>query len=79
MVGQKVEISFEENHLCGVWFPAVVVVDLGGIFLLVEYKCAGINGGEKLRRVSVENHHIRPSKLKFKDVSFGLLDKVDAF
>ncbi|GJU59597.1 agenet domain-containing protein [Tanacetum coccineum] len=78
-VGQKVEISFEENRLCGAWFPADVVEDLGGNFLLVEYKCAGINGGEKLRRVSVDHHHIRPSSPKFKDTSFGLFDKVEAF
>ena len=73
------EISFEEDRLSGVWFPAVVVEDLGEKYLLVEYKCAGINGGEKLRRVSVDHHHIRPSLPKFKDISFGLLDKVDAF
>ncbi|PWA59922.1 agenet-like domain, Agenet domain [Artemisia annua] len=78
-VCQKVEISFEENRLCGVWFPAVVVEDLGGKLLLVEYKCAWINGGEKLHRVSVDHHHIRPSLTKFKDISFGSLDKVDVF
>ncbi|KAI3819220.1 hypothetical protein L1987_13045 [Smallanthus sonchifolius] len=76
--GIKVEVSFEEEVLHGVWFPATIVEDLGNDLFLVEYS-SWVNDESKLHRVTVDHLHIRPSIPQTTVTSFGLLEKVDAF
>ncbi|XP_076890201.1 DUF724 domain-containing protein 7-like, partial [Bidens hawaiensis] len=72
--GVKVEVFIEE-----VCYPATVVEDLGNDLFSVEYNCSENNGESKLCRVTVDHLHVRPSVPQVRVLSFGLLEKVDAF
>lgn len=59
--GKRVEVSFEKEENCEVWFPAVVEEDTGNDCFLVEYQCLGKNGVPESVKVKVDFLHIRPS------------------
>ncbi|XP_022010467.1 DUF724 domain-containing protein 2 isoform X4 [Helianthus annuus] len=77
--GVKVEISLDKEVWRDVWYPATIVEDLGNNLFSVEYNFSGRNNASKLRRVTVDHLHIRPSVPQTRVTSFGLLEKVDAF
>ncbi|KAI3800887.1 hypothetical protein L1987_28986 [Smallanthus sonchifolius] len=78
-VGKKVEVSFEKESLCDVWFPATVLKNLGNSTFLVEYQQPGADDETILHKVTVDFHHIRPSPPHLRDKNFVLLEKVDAY
>ncbi|GAB2282154.1 hypothetical protein Dimus_016707 [Dionaea muscipula] len=74
--GAAVEVNFDEEYVGDVWFPAIVVKDIGNGSFLVECQSSKESGFVK---VVVDSLHIRspPPSLTYKE--FQLLEKVDAF
>ncbi|KAK2968316.1 hypothetical protein RJ640_021705 [Escallonia rubra] len=74
--GKKVEVFFDEEEPCNVWFPATVLEDLGNGSFLVN---RSPGAGDGTSKVIVDSLHIRPSPPLLKNKTFDLLEKVDAF
>lgn len=77
-VGRKVEVSFDREDFQDAWFPATILEDLGGTFL-VEYISASTDNKDQPIKARVNFLHVRPCPPLLKDKNFVLLDKVDAF
>ncbi|KAK3034645.1 hypothetical protein RJ639_033600 [Escallonia herrerae] len=74
--GKKVEVFFDGEEPCNVWFPATVLEDLGNGSFLVN---RSPGAGDGTSKVIVDSLHIRPSPPLLKNKTFDLLEKVDAF
>lgn len=75
--GKAVEVNIDIENLPDVWFPATVVKELDGEFL-VKFKSSR-NGDEAgFQKVVVDLLHIRPPPPSYVDKCYELLEKVDA-
>ncbi|EOX95351.1 Domain of Uncharacterized protein function 724 6, putative isoform 1 [Theobroma cacao] len=75
--GTAVEVSIDKESIRDVWFPALVIKELGENSFLVKYQSSRNDDESGTVKVVVDSLHIRPTPPRYADRNYELLERVD--
>ncbi|OMO64050.1 hypothetical protein CCACVL1_22090 [Corchorus capsularis] len=75
--GTAVEVNIDKENVRDVWFPAIVIKELGESSFLVKYQSSRNDDESGTEKVVVDSLHIRPTPPRYADRNYELLEKVD--